>query len=363
MLADAEYAEFLELVEGQSLRQLRRYLDYGKRTRQGGAVAELHQWLGRILLDRDSVYGLEDKASAFEIAACEWLAGHWDELNHPEPAVVTVAGAVDKVLLVRLLVSAETPAQRTGLAQLFRQRYGRIWSWISERASQLAVSEEAEDGTEAAEDAASTPDEPESLLFIRFLEHLERLAPLPAGAGSSGDAERLRAAEEREERLHREIAATTNRAERAATRGEGLQEEVAQLRRAAREEGENGEKLREERTRRIRIERQARDVAQELERLKNEYLRLDARMRESAQREGGGLPLSSLAELAKLADADPGRLLGLGPDATAEDLARTRRRFAAAFHSDRISQLPPWVAEVFDQLLSLANAACDRARR
>ena len=84
MLADTDYCAFRELVEAQSLRHLRRYLDYGKRARKGSGLTELHRWVGRILLDREAIYDLQDKASAFEIGACEWLAAHWDEVSHPE---------------------------------------------------------------------------------------------------------------------------------------------------------------------------------------------------------------------------------------------------------------------------------------
>lgn len=357
MLADTDYCAFRELVEAQSLRHLRRYLDYGKRARKGSGLTELHRWVGRILLDREAIYDLQDKASAFEIGACEWLAAHWDEVNHPEAGVITVGGAVDKVLLVRLMVGASTAPERAGLALLFGERYRRLWSWVGERAAQLAIGDDDDAGS------ADDDDEPATVLFTRFLEHLERLDPLPIGASTAAAERRLQRAEECEQRLRREVAATTQRAERAAMRVESLQEELTQMRRSVRDEGENGEKLREERSRRIRIERQARDLAQDLERLKSEYLKLDGRMRESAQREGGRIPVGSLSELTQLAQQDPDRLLGLPADASEADLAQARRRFAAAFHSDRTSQLPGWVGEVFDQLLGLVNAACDRSRR
>jgi curved DNA-binding protein CbpA len=60
---------------------------------------------------------------------------------------------------------------------------------------------------------------------------------------------------------------------------------------------------------------------------------------------------------------DPQKLLGLSAGATPEEVAQARRRFAAAFHSDRTSQLPDWVGELFDQLLGAVNAACDRSHR
>jgi hypothetical protein len=352
MLAETDFSDFRRLVEGQSLRHLRRYLDYGKRARQGEGLTELHQWLGRILLDREQVYGLQDKASAFEIGACEWLAMHWDELNHPGAGVVTVAGTVDKVLLIRLIVDASTAADRAALATLFAERYARTWSWVRERAVQLI---DADDDIEASA-------KPATILFTRFLAHLQNLEPTSGTAASEAER-RLVEATEREDRLRREVTATTERADRAAARVESLQEELAGLRRSVRDERENGDKLREERSRRIRIERQSRDLAQELDRLKSEYLKLDARMREAAQRETGGAPVGNLAELAQLAQMDPGRLLGLPANATDADLAQSRRRFAAAFHSDRASQLPVWVGELFDQLLGVVNAACDRLRR
>ena len=73
MLADQDYQAFRDLVEGQSLRGLRRYLDYGKRAHHEEGLTELYQWLGR-MLDREAVYDLPDKASVFEIGTCEWLA-------------------------------------------------------------------------------------------------------------------------------------------------------------------------------------------------------------------------------------------------------------------------------------------------
>jgi hypothetical protein len=366
MLAETDFRELRDLVEGQSLRHLRRYLDYGKRVRQGTGLAELHQWLNRILFDRETVYGLQDKASAFEIGACEWLAVHWDELNHPGAGAMTVAGHVDKVLLVRLIVGAGTATERTALATLFGQRYSRTWSWVRERAAQLEGEKQDPPTADGRDSAEETHDGGASTtLFTRFVEELERLDPLAAGAGAgAAELERLLLeASEREARLRREVAAMTDRAERAATRSESLQEELTESRRSIREENDSGEKLREERSRRIRIERESREVTQELDRLKREYLKLDARMREAAQREHGGAPVGNLEELAQLAQLDPNLLLGLPADANEADLAQTRRRFAAAFHSDRTSQLPVWVGELFDQLLGVANAACDRLRR
>ena len=372
MLTSVDYAAFGQLVEGQSLRHLRRYLDYGKRARQDAGWTELHQWIGRILLDQEGVYELQDKASAFEIGACEWFALHWDELNHPDVELMTVAGPVDKLMLVRLIVATSGPGQRAGLAMLFAERYGRTWAWIRERATQLGAESEAvhstrdeagsESGPESGPESGNDDASAATALFGRFLEHLEALDPVPVGPGAGAVLE-LKEAEEREDRLRREVAATTARAERAATRVEALQEELAQIRKATRDQQDNGDKLRDERSRRIRLERESRDLSQELERIKSEYLKLDARMREVAQREGTAAPVGSLEELTRLAQVEPSQLLGLPSSATDEDLTRVRRRFATAFHSDRTAQLPAWVGEVFDQLLGAVNSACDRLRR
>lgn len=349
MLSSDDLGAFHEAVESQSLRQIRRYLDYGKRVRQAGSLAELHRWLGRILHDEDGVYDTTDVASAFEIGACEWLASHWDELNHPAPSIVTVAGPVDKTHLLRLLVEAPDSEAKSGWALLFAQRYGKIWSWVEERALQTAA-------TQAEPDA-----ELESAPFVRFLELLQQLEPLGVG-GSAETTRQLEEAEQLQQRLQREVAATTQRAERAATRAEALQEEIENLRRTVRQDQSSSERLRDERSRRIRIERQARDLAQELERLKSEYVKVDGRLREQARRDGTQpTTLGSLEELRHVAQTTPMQILGLGENATAAELAKARRRFATAFHSDRTSQLPAWVGELFDQLLGVVNAACDRA--
>lgn len=353
MLAEADAATFRSLVDGQSIRQLKRYLDYGKRARQGAGMAELGQWVGRILLDRDAVYSLEDRARAFEIGACEWLARHWEQVSQPAADVVTVAGDVDKVRLLRLVIGARDPAQQTALASLLAQRYQRTWAWAEERAAQMADGEQGENPAEAGGEEAAEG------LFLRFLGTLAEIDPL-ASADGDGEAERaLAEAVEREAHTRRELEIAAERAERAVARLETVQEEVSQLRRTLRDERANGDKLREERSRRIKIEREARTAAQELDRLKTEYVRLDSRLRETAQRHGATAAQLDLSELSGL---DPYQLLGLQPPASKEELTKARHRFAAAFHPDRAAQLPDWVGTLFDRLLGIVNAACDRTR-
>lgn len=361
MLSEEEYAQFRQLVERQSPRQLRRYLDYGRRVRQGVGLAELVQWVGRILLDDQGVYGVEDKARAFEIGACERLARSLPLAAPHESAVVTVAGSADKVLLLRLLIAQSSPAPRAALSALFAQRYRRTWDWVRQRAVRVAAEAGAEDGkAQPGGGAAAEGSFAGDALMARFLEELELIDPLPGGT-FPGQVERaLQEAREREDRLRREAEVATDRTERALTRLEALQQEVAQLRRSTREERDTAEKLRAERSRRIKLEREVRESARELGRLRAEYLKLDGRLRESAQRKGGQ---GFVVDLDHLAEMGSEQLLGVASGASDEDFAQVRRRFAAAFHSDRAVQLPPWVANLFDRLLGLVNAACDRQRR
>jgi hypothetical protein len=73
------YARFCQALEKQSLRALRRFHEYEKRLESGQGLGELYQLLGKILLDDGDIYGIEDKAMAFEIVACECIANRWVE--------------------------------------------------------------------------------------------------------------------------------------------------------------------------------------------------------------------------------------------------------------------------------------------
>lgn len=363
LLGPDEYARFCAVVEAQSPRQLRRFLDYGKRARQGTGLAELQLWIGRILFDRDRVYTVDDKAAAFEVGACEWLTRRWGEVGQPGTQMLVLAGAVDKVRLFRALVRPSEAATRAALAVLFAQRYGRTWSWVRQRAAQSRAEGSDTDAPPAVAAAAAPGSwQAEDAAFVRFVEELDEVDPLPLGPGAQRLERSLAEAQERDERYRRELEAATERAERAVTRLESLQHEARQLRHDLRQAREDGDKLRDERSRRIRTERQARDAERELTRLRSEYAKLDGRLRDSIQRRGerGEAQVPDLTAIAQL---PLDQLLGLPPGAANDDLAQARRRFAAAFHSDRAAQLPPWVGELFDRLLGMVNAACDRARK
>lgn len=356
ILTPEEFSRFRVLVESQTPRALRRFLDYGKRLRTGQGLEELGQWLGRILLDDGEVYPLEDRALAFEVAACEYLAEHWVELQAP-PESVTVCGPVDRTLIYRhLLQDSYSPERRSAFAHLLAQRYKRSWSFIERRAS--------DSGASGAFGAVQP-------LLTQFLGQVDAVEPLE-GAGSSAELEKLRAEVESQlaafDRLRGKLEDAHERTSRAQQKIEQLDKERVELRRQLSEEREAAEKLRRERSRRIRVERRAREADGELERLKTDYVKLDQRLRQMAQRlvdseratHGSG---SATIDASGLRRMDAREVLGLSGQPDEREVSLARRRFAAAFHSDRVVTLPSWVGEVFDQLLAIVNEACDRAKR
>jgi len=341
-------------VESQSLRTLRRYLDYGKRARQGVGLGELRQWLGRILLDEDQVYTPQDQALAFEISAAEGIAGGLEELRPAMPALVSYSGPVDKVLLYRHILSSGGGRERQGaFARLLQSQYPKTWEWICERA--------AVGGGEP-----SGPD----LLLEGFLARLEGVSSLPReGLGQDrlvGFLQRELGEKEVVLRgLREDLEFAEDRARRAHQSLKRAEEEARQLRRQLGEARENGEKLRQERTRRIQLDRQAAQAGGEVERLRQECAKLDARLRQMAQRaaEAERRQGALRVDASQLRQLDPSQLLGLVGATDEEELNQARRRFATALHSDRVGALPAWVGQLFDQVLSAVNEACDRLKK
>lgn len=329
-------------------------------------MAELYQWLGRILLDEGLIYSLAEQALAFEIAACERLAELWPELHLAEAVPLVISGPLDRLLLYRQLLSGRyPPPRRAALYQLLRSRYPRHAAWIESRA--------------AASDGASGLDAAGSLLLLeQFLTGLSSLEALPEELGSVDlelRAELSRLQEEQRGReteissLRGDLEFAEDRAERAHQRLRLLDEEVRQLRRDLRESRENGEKLRTERRTRIESVRQSSQSQRDLARLQADYARLEERLQLMAQRlaaaeqrsgsstESGELRVTVRA----LRRLEPAQVLGLASVPTEEELGRIRRRFAAVFHPDRVNGLPSWVRVLCDEVLSAVNEACDRA--
>lgn len=345
-------------MESQSPRSLRRYLDYGKRAKQGVGLGELRQWLGRILHDEDEVYTLQDRALAFEISACEGIADLMAELQRAMPRLVLFTGPVDKVLLYRQILSTWGGIERqAAFAKVLETQYPKSWAWITDR---------------AATRGWATEGSGRDLLLEQFLEQLERTSPLPReGLGQdrlvSFLQQEVKEKENAIRRLEADLEYAEDRASRAHQSLRRAEDEGRQLSKQLREARENGEKLRQERTRRIQLDRQAAEAGAEAERLRAECAKLDGRLRVLAQRlaacEGRQGSTSLRLEVPQLRQMDARHLLGLEGNPEEDELNQARRRFAAALHSDRVGALPAWVGQLFDQVLSAVNEACDRLKR
>lgn len=360
-MTDDDLQALRQLMESQSPRVLRRFLDYGKRLRSGVGLDQLSQWLGKILLDDGSVYDLSERSQAFEIAACEHISEMWERLESVEPEVITVGGPIDKMAIYRRLLDGRIDeARRAALLDLMRQRYRKTWSWLRDCSLANREIHRSRDGRG------------DDQLLQRFLQELDRIDPLEEGGVSSQQLNSLREVSRRQEEslktLADELEVAEDRSERAHQRAKTFESESKQMRRQLREEKENGEKLRQERSRRIKVERETRDSMNELQRLRSEYIKLDERLREMARRaaaaearRGSGMAASLRIDLSPLRSIAAAQLLGLGDPPTPDDLNRARRQFANALHSDRVNQLPGWVGELFDELMGIVNEICDRS--
>lgn len=370
IFSSEEFTRFRGLVESQTPRILRHYLEYGKRVRSGHGLAELLQWLGRILLDDGQVYTLEDRARAFEIAVCERLADQWTELQVVSSGPVLVFGTVDKTALYRHILSAANSwERRAAFAQTLASRYRKNWEWICERFASRGVGNGPEDGAG------------QERLLDQFLARLDDLEPL-AIEGAGWDRQQLRRELEQRQaqtrqqeeelgRLQSDLEFAEDRANRAHRRLKEQETELQQLRKQWQESQGNGEKLRLERSRRIKLDRQSAEATRELERLRQEYVKLDRRLQQMAQRLAAAeqqrladqTRLVSQIDLSALRQLDPRQVLGVDETVGVEELSQVRRRFAAAFHSDRVNQLPPWVGKLFDEVLGVVNEACDQVEK
>lgn len=355
-------------MEAQSLRTLRRHLDYGRRVKRGQGMSELYQWIGRILLDEGRVYSLEDRALAFEIGACERIADLWPELHLTAEGQWVVSSRVDRVRLYRQILAANcTPVWRAAFYRLFRERYKRHADWIEACAA-------LRDETSGFVASGSLP------FFESFLQQLDELEPLPKTWGEissqlEGELARLQEENQKWESevraLRQDLEFAEERANRAHQRLRDLDKEVKQLRKELREARENGEKLRLERKSRIASVRQSNQVQRELERLQGEYFKLEQRLQQMAkrlaqaesQRQGEPTPPQTRIALSALRQLDAGQVLGVAGKASAEEIGKIRRRFATVFHPDRVNQLPPWARILCDEVLSAVNEACDRVQQ
>ena len=361
------YARFCQALEKQSLRALRRFHEYEKRLESGQGLGELYQLLGKILLDDGDIYGIEDKAMAFEIVACECIANRWVEETGSKHDMVLIVGPVDKVRLYRQLAATDiNPVKQQAFGEVLAQRYKKQWDWI--RRSALLKAELDEDRPKLDE-----------RWFNAFLKTLDACEPLPQDESVGFDSlkkesEDLAASLVQKDAdladLKHDLEFAEDRATRAHRRLRQEEQQIEDLQRQLRLERENGEKLRQERSRRIKLDRQAGEAQKELDRVRLEYTKMDKRMRQMAQRLAAAeqqrrLELSRSehrVDLQGLRSLSAEAILGVDVGEEAQAISQTRRRFAAVFHSDRVNQLPSWVQALFDEVLGVVNEACDRLK-
>ena len=336
---------------------MRRYLDYGKRLKEGAGLDEFYQWIATILLDDGQVYSSDEQALVFEIGTCELVADQWGGLAEGTPADLVLNQLVDKCAIYRLILQETAPlSRRIAFFRLLEKRYKKQYNWIEELA--------------ASKDRYPFAASSGGRLFSQFLLSLDESAPVSvAEEGVEVDRflrEIQRRNEEMEE-LQQDLEIAEERATRVQKRLRDQDLEVDRLKKQLRDERENGEKLRSERKTRIKSQRQSGEAQHELDKLRREYLKLDARLKEMASRlaktEGRDIGGELRVSLDGLRRLDVGRLLGIGERVDEAHLGQVRRRFAAAFHPDRTGELPQWVRELFVEVLGLVNEACDRAKK
>jgi len=275
-----------------------------------------------------------------------------------EPAADLILNqTLDKGTIYRSALQETAPiGRRAAFLHLLERRYKKHYKWVEELASSRV------DGAFNISSGGR--------LFSQFLYTLDGVAPL-ATAGEDKENAHLREEAERQrkktQQLQKELEQTEARAGSVHKRFKEQDIELQGLKRELREERENGEKLRSERKTRIKSQRQTGETQRDLDHLRREYLKLDGRIKEMASRlalsEGRNQAGQLKINLDGLRDLNLELLLGIGDAVDEKELGQVRRRFAAAFHPDRVVELPRWVSDFFLEVLGLVNEACDRAKK
>ena len=351
---------FVTYIENQSPRQLRKYLNYGKKVKRGEVDDDFCQWLVRIITDNE-VYEQEERALAFELAVWEFLVDIWETLGQASLVRLFIPGKVDRLTLyLGVLDESQSWEERAAHWHLLREEYPKHWSWLRQ------VHEEGIINSAKLSESAT------GQIFLAYCEQLR--SEIGIELGSSGSANRevqrleceVKNGVETLKAMEKDLEFAEDRAERAHVRIRRMDEEMGQVRRQLKEERGNGDKLRSERKIRISSQRELRQAQKELEALRREYIKMQDRLRDMAGR-------LSLAErvrsqpvnrwsLDALRSMGQGELLGIREGLKAEDLGRVRRRFASALHPDRVQDLPDWTEALFSEVMGIINKACDRKK-
>ncbi len=351
---------FVIHIENQSPRQLRRYLNYGKKVKRGEIDDDFCQWLMRIIADKE-VYEQKERALAFELAVGESMVDIWETLGQANLVHLFIPGEVDRLTLyLGILNESQSWDERSAYWHLLREEYPKQWSWLRQ-----VHEERITNSTKLFESATGQ-------FFLAYCEQLR--SEIGIETSSSGDANRevqrlegeVKRGVEALKTMEKDLEFAEDRAERAHVRIRKLDEEMGRMRRQLKEERENGNKLRNERKIRISSQRESRQAQKELEALRREYIKMQDRLRDMA----GRLVLAEQVHrqpvnrwsLDALRSMDQGELLGVREVLKAEDLSRVRRRFASVLHPDRVQDLPDWIGALFSEIMGIVNKACDRKK-
>ena len=351
---------FVIHIENQSPRQLRRYLNYGKKVKRGEIDDDFCQWLMRIIADNE-VYEQKERALAFELAVGESMVDIWETLGQANLVHLFIPGEVDRLTLyLGILNESQSWDERSAYWHLLREEYPKQWSWLRQ-----VHEERITNSTKLFESATGQ-------FFLAYCEQLR--SEIGIETSSSGDANRevqrlegeVKRGVEALKTMEKDLEFAEDRAERAHVRIRKLDEEMGRMRRQLKEERENGNKLRNERKIRISSQRESRQAQKEFEALRREYIKMQDRLRDVA----GRLALAEQVRrqpvnrwsLDALRSMDQGELLGVREVLKAEDLSRVRRRFASVLHPDRVQDLPDWIGALFSEIMGIVNKACDRKK-
>ena len=354
-------SSFTGLLNAQNPRQLRKYLDYGKRIKRGEIDEDFYQWLMRIIAD-DEIYEDKERALAFELAAAEYIVDLLETLEESGGVHLFISGTIDRLTLyLGLLNESHSWEERAAYWDLLKEKYPKHGSWI-QRAREEGIPRPVGLSQIAA-----------GQFFLNYCQQLADTADV--GTGKSGSVNRE--IERLEDEVHKrgealaamegDLEFAEDRAERAHARIKKLDEEMTQVRRQLNEARENGEKLRSERKVRISSQRESSQAQKELEILQREYIKMQHRLRDMAKRLAFADQVRSQGattwSLDHLRSMDSRELLGVREGMSeSEDLGKVRRRFASALHPDRVRGLPAWTEALFSEIMRIVNEACDRKK-
>lgn len=344
-------------IEGQTLRQLKRFFSYEKLVKSGTLPGDFPTRLSRALLD-EKAYSVTERGNALELIFCEIMNDQWAILQAENPDDVFYPKTPSKLqLYLKITDFKRSKRERASHLFVFMQSYKKHEAWFREigafRASDQVGRAEANSG-----DALKHVMDLIRKVHPDFVEVEETV--------SVSIVEDLRREHERAIRqFEADLEFAEDRAERAHARLRRSDEERATFGRQLKTERENGEKLRQERSDRIGAQRKALELQRAIEILQRDHVKLERRLREMAvvlaRNESNHAPVWNIDALRALSSE---QLLGIDPaNVSGETIDAARRRFASALHPDRVRGLPSWTEKLFAELMKLVNEASDSKKK